>query len=82
MDEPVVAVSNKVHLEFRFLIRRYFQIPDRFGLKDSSDQRWHNLFEHIRALNEEAPENVCYKFFLLSRHGQGYRKSFSLIEFC
>ncbi|KAF8199632.1 hypothetical protein BJ912DRAFT_658898 [Pholiota molesta] len=37
-------------------------VPDRFGLKDSSDQRWHNLFEHIRTLNEEAPENIYYKF--------------------
>ncbi|KAF9484349.1 phosphoglycerate mutase [Pholiota conissans] len=47
-------------------------VPDRFGLKDSSDQRWQNLFKHIHALNQEAPDNTFYKIFLLSRHGQGY----------
>ncbi|KAF8961548.1 hypothetical protein BDZ97DRAFT_1921226 [Flammula alnicola] len=47
-------------------------IPPRFGLKNTSKDRWEKLFEHIHALNDESPKGTSYKFFLLSRHGQGY----------
>ncbi|KAJ3506912.1 hypothetical protein NLJ89_g6596 [Agrocybe chaxingu] len=47
-------------------------VPPRFGLKDDSEDRWAKLLGDIRKLNENAPEGTSYKFFLLSRHGQGY----------
>jgi broad specificity phosphatase PhoE len=47
-------------------------VPPRFGLNDNSNDRWERFFEGIRKLNEDAASNTIYKFFLLSRHGEGY----------
>ncbi|KJA15649.1 hypothetical protein HYPSUDRAFT_48179 [Hypholoma sublateritium FD-334 SS-4] len=47
-------------------------VPPRFGLKDTAPDRWTSFFDRIRNLNKDAPEGTSYKFFLLSRHGQGY----------
>ncbi|KAF8887452.1 phosphoglycerate mutase [Gymnopilus junonius] len=47
-------------------------VPHRFGLKDESKDRWTILFQQLSDLNNGSPHNVSYKFFLLSRHGQGY----------
>ncbi|KAF9034337.1 histidine phosphatase superfamily [Panaeolus papilionaceus] len=48
-------------------------IAPHFGLKNTSPTRWSEFREKIKALNEEAKkEGASVKFFLLSRHGQGY----------
>ncbi|KIM49773.1 hypothetical protein M413DRAFT_438906 [Hebeloma cylindrosporum] len=47
-------------------------VPERFGLKDSAPDRWETFFQSVRRLNAERPDGVFHKFFLLSRHGQGY----------
>ena len=49
------------------------QVPPRFGLIDASDDRWAKFEAHIRQLNQDSPVGTTYKFFFLSRHGQGYR---------
>ena len=51
----------------------YFQIPPRFGLIDSSNDRWPKFEAKIRQLNQDSPIGTTYKHFLLTRHGQGYR---------
>lgn len=33
---------------------------------------WPQIIGEISALNKKSPANVCYKLFLLGRHGQGY----------
>jgi len=43
-------------------------------LNDDSNGRWRNFFEDIGKLNEEAADKTVFKFFLLTRHGEGYRK--------
>ena len=48
-------------------------MPPRFGLIDTSNDRWLKFEEKIRQLNQDSPTGTTYKFFLLSRHGQGYR---------
>jgi len=50
-------------------------VPPRFGLIDTSNDRWEKFEENIRQLNQDAPIGTTYKFFLLSRHGQGYHNS-------
>ncbi|KIK63609.1 hypothetical protein GYMLUDRAFT_196337 [Collybiopsis luxurians FD-317 M1] len=47
-------------------------VPPRFGLKDTSNDRWHNLYKEIRRLNVEAGDQTSYKLFFLGRHGQGF----------
>ena len=49
------------------------QIPPRFGLIDTSDDRWLKFEAKIRQLNQDSPIGTTYKFFILTRHGQGYR---------
>ena len=51
----------------------YLQSPPRFGLIDSSDDRWPKFEAKIRQLNQDSPIGTTFKFFLLTRHGQGYR---------
>jgi hypothetical protein len=48
-------------------------MPPRFGLIDTSNDRWTKFEAKIRQLNQESPIGTTYKFFLLTRHGQGYR---------
>jgi len=47
-------------------------IPPRFGLIDTSNDRWAKFEAKIRQLNQDSPIGTTYKFFLLQRHGQGY----------
>ncbi|KAK1219975.1 putative phosphoglycerate mutase pmu1 [Marasmius sp. AFHP31] len=47
-------------------------IPPRFGLIDSSDNRWINLQEEVKKLNEESPANERYKLIFFGRHGEGF----------
>ncbi|KAF8802203.1 phosphoglycerate mutase [Phlegmacium glaucopus] len=47
-------------------------VPPRFGLIDTSNDRWTKFEAQIRRLNQDSPIGTTYKFFLLSRHGQGY----------
>jgi len=47
-------------------------VPPRFGLIDTSNDRWIKFEATIRQLNQDAPIGTTYKFFLLSRHGEGY----------
>ena len=54
----------------------FLQIPPRFGLIDSSSDRWSKFEAKIRQLNQYSPIGTTYKFFLLTRHGQGYRTDF------
>ena len=49
------------------------QVPPRFGLNDESDDRWDSFLSKIQKLNDDAAPGTAYKFFLLTRHGQGYR---------
>lgn len=42
-------------------------LPDAAGKKD-----WTRFAEYVRALNQEASPNVCYKVLYLTRHGYGY----------
>jgi len=48
------------------------EIPPRFGLIDNSNDRWAKFEAKIRHLNQESPIGTSYKFFILTRHGQGY----------
>ncbi|KAF9553216.1 phosphoglycerate mutase-like protein [Agrocybe pediades] len=45
-------------------------IPPSFGLLDHESGNWTRFLDTLSAMNKEAP-GVSYKFFLLSRHGQG-----------
>ena len=54
----------------------YLQFPPRFGLIDASNDRWTKFEAKIRELNRDSPVGTTYKFFLLTRHGQGYRTDF------
>ena len=56
----------------------YLQIPPRFGLIDASDDRWAKFETKIRQLNQDSPIGTTYKFFLFTRHGQGYRTDSSI----
>ncbi|KAJ7123981.1 histidine phosphatase superfamily [Mycena crocata] len=47
-------------------------VPARFGLLDSSDDRWPKLTTKLRELNADAGDNASYKLVLFGRHGQGY----------
>ncbi|KAF9523125.1 phosphoglycerate mutase-like protein [Crepidotus variabilis] len=47
-------------------------VPPRFGLNDESENRWTTFLAQIKDLNKAASPGTLYKFFLLSRHGQGY----------
>jgi len=58
----------------------YRQVPPRFGLNDESNDRWSSFASKIQKLNEDAAPGTAYKFFLLTRHGQGYRAQLPL--FC
>ncbi|KAF9034323.1 phosphoglycerate mutase [Panaeolus papilionaceus] len=50
-----------------------YDIAPHFGLKNTSPTRWSEFREAIKTLNKEAKKDGGYvKFFLLSRHGQGY----------
>jgi len=59
----------------------YWQVPPRFGLHDSSLNRWSNFFADLKKLNAESAaacsagtgKRTVYKFILIGRHGQGYR---------
>ena len=57
-------------------MNEYLQIPPRFGLIDASNDRWSKFEANIRQLNQDSPMGTTYKFFLLTRHGQGYRTNF------
>ncbi|KAH8106394.1 phosphoglycerate mutase [Phellopilus nigrolimitatus] len=46
-------------------------VPERFGLLDSSDDRWHKVLEKLKILNNESTK-VTYKLIFAARHGQGY----------
>lgn len=50
------------------------QLPHRFGLIDTSEQRWSNTIEKIKDLNANAAQGVSYKLVIAGRHGQGYRE--------
>jgi hypothetical protein len=62
-------ILQNIHNPIFFLL----QVPPRFGLIDTSNDRWAKFEAHIRQLNQDSPIGTTYKFFLLSRHGQGYR---------
>ncbi|KAI0771191.1 phosphoglycerate mutase-like protein [Trametes elegans] len=47
-------------------------LPDRFGLRDASADRWVKFQQHIDSLNSAAPDGTSYKVFFLVRHGQGH----------
>ncbi|KAI0768927.1 phosphoglycerate mutase-like protein [Irpex lacteus] len=48
-------------------------LPDRFGLIDSSTERWDRFKIKIQQLNVQGAENgETYKVFFLGRHGQGW----------
>ncbi|KAF7357196.1 F-box domain-containing protein [Mycena sanguinolenta] len=48
-------------------------VPARFGLLDSSSQRWSTLLSRLRALNAASgATGTVYKLFFFGRHGQGY----------
>ncbi|KAF8649012.1 hypothetical protein AX16_006126 [Volvariella volvacea WC 439] len=46
--------------------------PPRFGLLDSSPDRWKTFFAELERLNKEAPIGVKYKFMIFARHGEGW----------
>ncbi|KAL0567180.1 putative phosphoglycerate mutase pmu1 [Marasmius crinis-equi] len=48
------------------------QVPPRFGLIDSSDNRWAALQDQIRKLNRDSPSNERHKLVIFARHGQGF----------
>ena len=58
----------------------YIQIPPRFGLIDATDNRWAKFEAKIQKLNQDSPIGTTYKFFLLQRHGQGYRTDLIIIK--
>ena len=62
--------------EYVWWLYHHLQIFPRFGLIDSSDDRWPKFEAKIRQLNQDSPIGTTYKFFILSRHGQGYRTDF------
>ncbi|KAJ6483138.1 histidine phosphatase superfamily [Mycena sanguinolenta] len=48
-------------------------VPARFGLLDSSSQRWSTLLSRLRALNAASGvTGTMYKLIFFGRHGQGY----------
>ncbi|KAF9448759.1 phosphoglycerate mutase [Macrolepiota fuliginosa MF-IS2] len=47
-------------------------IPPRLGLIDDSPQRWSNLKQKLRELNEGAKPGESFKLFFFWRHGQSY----------
>ncbi|KAJ6616344.1 histidine phosphatase superfamily [Mycena sp. CBHHK59/15] len=47
-------------------------VPPRFGLLDSSHERWSTFSSKLQKLNADADANVLYKLFFFGRHGQGY----------
>ncbi|KAI5116302.1 hypothetical protein M0805_003657 [Coniferiporia weirii] len=47
-------------------------IPPRFGLIDSCADRWKNLLDKLKELNNSAPDGVAYKLIIAGRHGQGF----------
>lgn len=55
---------------------QYLQIPSSFGLIDTSYDRWPKFEAKIRQLNQDSPIGTTYKFFLITRHGQGLRMNF------
>lgn len=46
-------------------------VPERFGLKDDSSDRWSKLLSHIAHLNG-SDKDGAYKLIILGRHGQGF----------
>jgi hypothetical protein len=50
------------------------QLPERFGLIDSSSARWTTFTRQIDKFNVESGGNSIYKVFFLGRHGQGFRE--------
>ncbi|KAF8816210.1 hypothetical protein BYT27DRAFT_6467163 [Phlegmacium glaucopus] len=44
-------------------------VLDRFGLRDTSDDRWVRFWDGINKLNEKGDGNVLYKVLFLGRHG-------------
>jgi len=48
-------------------------LPDRFGLVDSSPQRWESFQDKVKALqHEEHAHDSKYKVFFVGRHGEGW----------
>ena len=54
---------------------RRFQLPDRFGLLDSSPGHWEKFQLDIKALQSKDGPNDSIKVFFLARHGEGVRRS-------
>lgn len=55
-------------------VDRQFQLPDRFGLLDSSPGHWENFKLKIENLNSECGSDDSVKVLFLGRHGEGYRE--------
>ena len=71
MDPASDSLAVQVNMYYYY--NYYLQIPPRFGLIDTSNDRWPKFEAKIRQLNQDSPTGTTYKFFLLIRHGQGYR---------
>ncbi|KAF8816208.1 hypothetical protein BYT27DRAFT_7077738 [Phlegmacium glaucopus] len=50
-------------------------VLDRFGLKDTSDDRWVKFWDKIDALNDDAGGKIFYKVIFLGRHGHATSNS-------
>ncbi|KAG2143629.1 histidine phosphatase superfamily [Suillus clintonianus] len=53
-------------------LRGQGELPPRFGLIDSSDDRWKTFRQEIDRLNTSSPANTQYKVIFVGRHGQGF----------
>ncbi|KAG1805760.1 histidine phosphatase superfamily [Suillus variegatus] len=48
------------------------ELPARFGLIDTSDNRWRTFKQRIDQLNTSSPVGTQYKVFFVGRHGEGF----------
>ena len=55
-------------------VDRHPQLPDRFGLLDSSPGHWQTFQVKIEALCSESGPKGSVKVFFLARHGEGFRR--------
>ena len=64
-----------MHQRLKLKINRRLQLPDRFGLLDSSSGHWKAFETKIKALDLEGGSEDSIKVFFLARHGEGFRGS-------
>ncbi|KAG8935875.1 hypothetical protein FRC02_005874 [Tulasnella sp. 418] len=48
------------------------QIPEDFGLLDTSSDRWQRFKDKVACLREKATDGTQYKVIFIGRHGEGY----------